>query len=471
MGGNQSSGQIHKEPRRYPKAPEPKVTPTVHVKEKVVVVEEAPVPKMSEVELFKSAFNELHQQGKHDLIPALVQKFMPHKIFELKVQRYDHNKKQYDNDWLFFQLMELKLYDTCLQFIESEYYNPEDNAKYIANTNDSYLSWAIFRGQTAIVEAIIKKGNYLPAQTDCDKYTTLTLACKHQYPEVALMLLDQKEYSDTDLLSLVTNSDKKTALSWALYRGYVNVVNIILTRTVNTYKTFYDAYDFSFEGKLCNDYLFFICVKYELYDVIIQRTKSHKFAYDVTSKLTGNTVLATILENSYLHGCVSGEYTANIICNDDGDNLLSFACKVGKTDLANKLLKDYTIGDFMINKKDTTAACYALKNDMVDIAKTIYDMIVDADKKLEIADETYRKLTCTILKNIVKMDRLDMLEHALTKFRFDKQDVLAVYNKSNKEARAVIMKHYDISDQAFIIEKYGVEVLSSINNGKDVLFI
>jgi hypothetical protein len=355
------------------------------------------------------------------------QEYMPYGIFDEQYQLYyilpGNNNLVKAQNYLFYTIASTDIKeatDVLLRYINSDYYNPSHR-----NTvsHGSYLISAMYYKNKEVVDAIMKRDDYLPDVVNNFNDTALTYACYNNWPDVALKLLEKEAYQDPKLIMLI-NKHQHTALTYACKYRMLDVIKIITNRTKATMT---DAQRQLLLRDIISNKMFDI-----LDDELILEILTVQLPY-------GKTLLTLVREDNN---------------KELFEKLLILAMK--------NIPDPVAFCEFITSDQNTTltSVCYAAKNNLTDFVDHAIDMIKKAYQTLTLDRKWYSDITLKILENAVILNDLKYIEKLVSTFAYDQKDILTIWNRSNKPVRNILIKYFDINDTAFIIEKYGINKIT-----------
>lgn len=380
---------------------------------------------------------------------ALIRSNMSTELFKKDFTMQDGNNVA---NWQLFYILSSCRSDITnallIEYIDSKFYDPPNIPILQAfpgfDNYDNYLINALRNKNAAVAKAIIAKGNYNPAYVNGYGDTALIYACYNNLPDIALMLLEEKDCAASAL-----NRKNESAYYWADHHKMYDVCKKIILLNVN-------------DNYLCNGkympgmyaLLFHHC------NVEAMTCVANKLYDPSKDKVTDTTVLIKALNNFEKELALKiielGNYRPSVV-DHWNDTALTYACHRKYVDVALKLIDDAQ--PFPINKDNESALSLAIIHDMEAIADKTIDRIEYARTSLVLKDDDYEKYINLALAVAWKINSVKYMNKLFKTFSYKQTDILEYYKKSNKEMRKVIMDNYELDNSAFLIEKYGIDKL------------
>ncbi len=421
----------------------------------------------------KSALYYSLQKGLLTIAKKLVRLQMADpKIFKEIYQFYYTKTKTHEHNYLFYVLSKLGATDVLQEYVESKYFDPEQQPLSTDANCHTYLLEILNTSNNTkdLATALVLRGNYKPAHVDSDDDTALIYACYRNYSEIALKILEEK-----DCRPAQCNRHGIDALAYALKNNMKEVIPVLVNRLLkengDKKNLMNEKYTLNFTEE--NRYrhstfnpLFYRLIDTEQFQIISDYLDSKECNINAINQSYTDTPITALIKSKQfelakkaLTRCFTT--TSNVA----GDDALILACNFNSTDLAEFLLKHNYPFD-RINNLKQSALSLAIANNMKSVAYNIIDAVKNAFESLKMDEKVYQAITTQTLEIACKMNVPAIVEILLSKFIFDHTYILSLYRKNSKEIRTVIMQHFDLGDQGFLIEKYGIDKLHLIMSDK-----
>ncbi len=428
-----------------------------------------------------STLAELITKKQKVLVGYVAKNFMHTDIFNLKY-KYASAENIDCEDYLFAVLVSFGQQQVAKEYIESKYYDPK-TAPILASQH-TYLIKAINNHCEDLAQAIIGKGDCKIGHLDNYNDTALIYACYRNMPNLATKIL----MLDEDCKAHVFNNGKISAMCYATQYNMYDVIRLI-------YKKLGEHTNDHFRHKCSirkapEEYLFYFLLKHNMIDVLEDYIDSKQFPIsNVTYSLSLDNYIGVLVHAN------KWDFVEKIVRKEDKNTKVTKnACDLYRCcfdnqryDLAvilleiwgspgaknifhvivdgKKKIDDHDLATFIeitTNSEYMLLMYHAIKNNWVEVVDNMVSILNKGRESLKVSDIHYKFTTEKILTIVCKMNQLSYVDKFLEQFVYDQAFVLPLYKSSSKQVRQIIMKHFDLNDTSFLIEKYGIEKINII---------
>ncbi len=397
-----------------------------------------------------------------DVVRKIVIAMLDTNIFTVGKYEYtvisEKQQQTKHNDYLFSALLDFKLFNVLEQYIESEYYIPQD-APFI-NNSATYLIEALAYKQEKLAHFLLDKGGCKLDHLNHFNDSALTYACYSNLPSVASRILLMQD----DCKAEIINKENKCALDYAIYYNMTDVLKILFRKLMPHMNVFMNRfYEFNNNNIKSNTKLFFCLADLGMHDLLEEYVQS-KYYQNQQNIVSGQ-------DETYLIYALKKKYTklaTNILTA--GQCHLNHVDIFGKTAIMYAIDNKYTEIVLLIDLSElkenniNLMFSYIIDNCFQpDIVDKIINNIKNSYIQLKISESRYRYITQNMLELFSRVGALNYIQKLFDNFSYHQDYILAHYKKSLKEVRKIIMDNFDINDVAFMLEKYGSNILLKTN--------